>query len=202
MMLASTMPRCSKVHIIASLVSQTQGIVTKINILLQEIHDIKLQNQKRNILNVHMNHPKGIDEENGLDDTHSIYNSASIHLPPDIQNIPVHHVPDPNCTPNTDDNAFVQQKPNPYELWSASPPELLSFSSSNEDLTDDNIDCTRYALMKTGLPLKRVGRGEGELEMEGEWEMRGGMEEGRPDPSSGAVTKPSGPEPDSEAECC
>ena len=53
--------------------------------------------------------------------------------------------------------------------------------------------------MKTALPLKRVGMGEGELEMEGEWEMRGRTEEGHPDPSSGAVTKLSGPEPDSEA---
>ena len=41
--------------------------------------------------------------------------------------------------------------------------------------------------------------GEGELETEGEWEMRGRMEEERPGPSSGAVTKLSGPELDSEA---
>ena len=57
---------------------------------------------------------------------------------------------------------------------------------------DDSTDCTRYDLMKISLPQKRVGRGEGELEMEGEQEMRGGMEEGCPDPSSSAVTKPSG----------
>ena len=44
--------------------------------------------------------------------------------------------------------------------------------------------------------------GEGESEMEGEWEMRGGMEEECPGPSSGAVTKLSGPEPDSEAGHC
>ena len=55
--------------------------------------------------------------------------------------------------------------------------------------------------MKTGLPQKRVGRGEGELEMEGEWETRGRMEEGCPGPSSGAVTKPPGLEPDPEAGC-
>ena len=53
--------------------------------------------------------------------------------------------------------------------------------------------------MKTGLPQKRVGRGEGEWEMEGEREMRGGMEEACPGPSSGAVTKLSGPELGSEA---
>ena len=38
--------------------------------------------------------------------------------------------------------------------------------------------------MKTGLPLKMVGMGEGELEREGEWEMRGGTEEERLNPSS------------------
>ena len=55
--------------------------------------------------------------------------------------------------------------------------------------------------MKTALPLKRVGMGEGELEREGEREMRGGMEEELPDPVSCAVTKPLGPEPDSESGC-
>ena len=54
--------------------------------------------------------------------------------------------------------------------------------------------------MKTGQPRKRVGRGEGELETEGEREIRGGTEEAHPGSSSSAVTKPSGPEPDSEAE--
>ena len=53
--------------------------------------------------------------------------------------------------------------------------------------------------MKTGLPLKRVGRGEGESEMEGEREMRGGMEEEHLDPSAGAVTKLSDLEPGSGA---
>ena len=67
---------------------------------------------------------------------------------------------------------------------------------------DDNAGRARYALIKTGLPQKRVGMGEGESEMEGEWEMRGGMEEERPGPSSDAVTKPSGPELDSEAGRC
>ena len=142
--------------------SRTQNIVTKINILLQEIHDIKLQNQKKNIFNVHKNHPRGIDEVNDLDDTHLIYNSASTHPPLDKRNTPRHHVPNPNHTPDIDGNAFAQQKLNPYELWSASPPELLSFSSSDEDSTDDNADCAGYVLMKTGLPWKRVGRGEGE----------------------------------------
>ena len=56
--------------------------------------------------------------------------------------------------------------------------------------------------MKTGLPWKRVGRAEGELEMEGKRETRGRTEEECPGPSSGTVTKPSGPEPDSEAGHC
>ena len=56
--------------------------------------------------------------------------------------------------------------------------------------------------MKTGLPLKRVGMGEGESETEGEQETRGGMEEERPGPSSDAVTKTSGPESDPEAGHC
>ena len=179
--------------------SQTQDIVTKINILLQEIRDIKLQNQKKNIFNACKNHPKDTDGENGLDDTHLIYNSASNHLLPDIQNIPERHVPNPNHTPDIDDNAFTQQKLNPYELWSASPPESPSSSSSDKDSMDNNADRARYVLMKTGLPLKRVGMGEGELEMEGEQETRGGMEEERPGPSSSAVTKPSDPGPDSGA---
>ena len=176
-----------------------QEIVTKINILLQEICDIKVQKTKNNIFSDHKTHPKGIDEENGQDDTHLIYNNASSHQPPDKLNNLRHHAPNPNHAPNIDDNAFMQQKQGPYELLSASPPESLSSSSSNEDLTDDNVDCAGYVLMKTGLPQKRVGRGEGELEMEGEWEMRGGMEEEHPGPSSSAVKKLSGPEPDSEA---
>ena len=44
--------------------------------------------------------------------------------------------------------------------------------------------------------------GEEELEREGEWEMRGGMEEGRLDPSSGTVTKPSDLESDPEPGRC
>ena len=64
---------------------------------------------------------------------------------------------------------------------------------------DDNTDHAGYDQMKTSLPLKRVGMGEGELETEEEQEMRGGMEEECLDPSSGAVTKLSGLEPDSEA---
>ena len=182
-----------------SKVSRTQDIVIKINILLQELHDIKLHKQRNNTFNVHRIHPKGTGEENGLDDTHLIYNSTSTHQPPNKPNILAYHVPIPNHTPDIDDNAFTQQKLNPYELWSASPPESLSSSSSNKDLMDNNTDCAGYALIKTGLPLKRVGRGEGESEMEGEREMRGRMEEERPGPSSGAVTKPSGPELDSEA---
>ena len=121
--------------------SQTQEIVTKINMLLQEIHDIKLQNKQRNnIFNVHKTHPKGTDGENGQDDTHLIYNSTSPHLPPDKQNNLERHALNPNHTPSTNDNAFMQQKPNPYELWSASPPELLSSSSSDEDLMDNSVD--------------------------------------------------------------
>ena len=179
-----------------------QDIVTKINILLQEIHDVKLQNKRNNIFNAHKNHPKDIGEENALGDTNLLYNSASSHQPHDIPNTLGHHDLDPNRVPNTDGNAFMQQKHAPYELLSASPPESLSSSSSDKDLMDDNIDHARYALIKTGLPQKRVGRGEGELEMEGEREMRGGMEEGHPGPSSGTVTKLSGPEPDSEAVHC
>ena len=179
--------------------SRTQNIVTKINTLLQEICDIKVQNQKNHIFNVHKSRPKGIDEGNGQDDTHLIYNSASNHLPLDKQNTPEHYAPNPNHTPNIDDSAFAPRKPNPYELWSASPPKSLSSSSSDEDSTDDNVDRNGWILMKTALPRKRVGRGEGELETEGEWEMRGGMEEARPGPSSDAVTKTSGPESDPEA---
>ena len=54
--------------------------------------------------------------------------------------------------------------------------------------------------MKTALPLKRVGMGEGELEREGERETRGGMEEGLLDPFSDAETKTLGPESDPELE--
>ena len=176
-----------------------QDIVTKINILLQDIRDIKIQKQRNNIFNDHRIHPKDIGEENALGDTHLIYSNTSTHPLPDKQNTLGHHAPNSNHTPNIGDSAFMQQKPNPYKLWSASPPESLSSSSSNEDSTDDNVGRTGYDLMKTGLPWKRVGMGEGELEMEGEWETRGGMEEEHPGPFSGAVTKPSGPEPDSEA---
>ena len=179
--------------------------------MLQEIRDIKVQNQKKHIFNVRKTHPKDTDEENVQGDTHLIYNSASTRPPPDRQNNLVHHVPNPNHIPNIDDNAFVPQKPNLYELWFASPPGLPSSSSSDEDSTDDNVDHNGWVLMKTGLPLKRVGRGEeesetegeleteGESETEGEWEMRGGMEEAHPGPSSDAVTKMSGPESDPEA---
>ena len=66
---------------------------------------------------------------------------------------------------------------------------------------DDNVDLARYDLMNTGLPQKRVGRGEGELVMEGEQEMRGGTGEEPPDSFSGAVTKPLGPKPDPESRC-
>ena len=41
--------------------------------------------------------------------------------------------------------------------------------------------------------------GEGEWATEGEQEMRGGMEEGSPGPSSSAVTKPLDPAPDPES---
>ena len=168
--------------------SQTQNIVTKINILLQEIRDIKKQKQSKQIFNDHKIHPKDTDEGNDQDDTHLIYNSALSHLLPDKPNIPRHRAPDPNRIPHTDDNAFVQQKPLPYALWSASPPESLSSSSSDEDSTDDSAALDAYGLMKTALPLKRVGMGEGERE------MRGGTGEERLDPSSDAVTKTSGPE--------
>ena len=50
--------------------------------------------------------------------------------------------------------------------------------------------------MKTTLPRKRVGMGEGESETKGERETRGGTEEGLPDPFSDAVTKTLGPESD------
>ena len=178
--------------------SRTQDIVTKINILLQEIRDIKGQKLKKNIFNDYKNHPKDIDGERGQDDKHLIYNNASSHPPLDKQNTPEHHGPNPTHTLNTDHNAFAQQKPSPYELWSASPPEWPSSSSSDEDLTDDNAGRVEYGLMKTVLPRKRVGMGEGESEMEGEQETRGGTEEGLPGPFSDAVTKTLGPESDPE----
>ena len=127
----------TSIHLVVSHLSRTQDIVTKINILLQEIRDIKLQKQKKNIFNDHKNHPKGTGEENDLDDTRSIYNSASTHLLPDKPNTPEHCVPNPTHIPDIDDNAFVQQKLNPYELWSTSPPESLSSSSSVESSSDD-----------------------------------------------------------------
>ena len=189
-------------NLVVEELSRTQNIVTKINILLQEIRDIKVQNQKKHIFNVCKIHPKGTDEESVWGDTHLIYNSTSTHLPPDKPNNLKHHVLNPTHTPNIDGNAFTLRKPNPYELWSASPPELPSSSSSNEDSTDDNAGLDEYGQMKTSLPLKWVGMGVGELEWEGEWETRGGTEEELPDPTSCAVTKPSGPEPDLESGRC
>ena len=168
--------------------------------MLQEIRDIKRQNQEKHIFNAHKNRPKDTGEGNGQDDTHLIYNNASTHPLPDIPNILRCHAPDPNHTPNIDDSAFVLQKPDPYALWSISPLESLSSSSSNEDSMDDNTGRVEYGLMKTALPLKRVGMGEGELETEGERETRGGTEEGLPDPFSNAVTKTLGPESDPELE--
>ena len=162
--------------------------------MLQEIRDIKKQKNNIHISNAHKNHPKGTGEENGLDDTRLIYNNASTHPPPNIRNTPGHHAPDPTHIPNIDDSAFALQKPLPYELWSASPPESLSSSSSDEDSTDDNAGRAEYGLMKTALPLKRVGMGEGERE------TRGGMEEGLPGPFSDAVTKTLGPESDPKLE--
>ena len=178
--------------------SRTQNIVDKINIILQEIRDIKRGNQEKHIFNVHKNHPKGTDAGNGQDDTHLIYNIASTHPLPDKLNTPRHHALTPNHTPDTDDNAFTRRKPIPYELWSALLPESLSSSSSDEDSMDDNAGRDVYGRIKTGRPLKMVGMGEGELETEEEWETRGGMEEEHLDPSSGTVTKPSGPESDPE----
>ena len=176
--------------------SRTQNIITKINILLHEIHDIKRQNQEKHIFNAHKNCPKDTGEGNGQDDTHLIYNSASTHLLPNKPNTPRHHAPDPNHTPNIDDSAFMLRKPDPYALWSISPLESPSSSSSDEDSTDNNAGCAEYGLMKTTLPLKRVGMGEGESEMEGEQEIRGGTEEELPDPFSDTVTKTLGPESD------
>ena len=65
---------------------------------------------------------------------------------------------------------------------------------------DDNAGRAEYGLMKTVLPLKRVGMGEGESGTEGEQETRGGTEEGLPGPSSDAATKTLGPELDPELE--
>ena len=112
------LPQGSKLILLC--LSRTQNIVTKINILLQEIRDMKVQNQKKHIFNDHKSHPKDTDEENVQDDTHLIYNNASSHPPPDKQNTPVHHAPNPSHIPNIDGNAFAQQKPDPYKLWSAS----------------------------------------------------------------------------------
>ena len=69
---------------------------------------MKTQKRKNNILNVHKNHPKGIDVKSDQDDTHLIYNTASIHPPPYKKNNPGHHALDPNHIPNTDDSAFAQ----------------------------------------------------------------------------------------------
>ena len=187
-------PYISHLYVFPSSLSRTQNIVTKINILLQEIRDIKKQKTNKHIFNVHKSHPKDTDEENVPGDTRLIYNNASTHPPLDIQNTPRHHDPNPIHIPNIDDNAFVQRKLGPYELWSASPPELPSSSSSDEDSRGDNTDRAEYGLMKTVLPLKRVGMGEGESETEGEQETRGGTEEGLPGPFSNAVTKPLDPE--------
>ena len=126
------------------MLSRTQNIVTKINILLQEIRDIKVQNLRKQIINDHKNHPKDTDEGNDQDDTRLIYNNASTHQLPDKPNTPRRHVLNPNHIPNTDGNAFVPQKPDLYKLWSASPPELPSFSSSDEDSMDDITARTEY----------------------------------------------------------
>ena len=87
--------------------SRMQNIVTKINILLQEIHDIKLHNKRNNIFNDHKSHPKNIDRENSQDDTHLIYNNTSSHLPPGKPNNPEHHASNPNHALSIDDNAFA-----------------------------------------------------------------------------------------------
>ena len=176
-----------------------QGIVNKINILLQEIHDIKLQKIRNNKINVHKIHPKDTDEGNGQGDTHLIYNSASTHLLPYKSHTLGHYDPDPTHTPNTGHNAFAQQKPNLYKLLSTSPPESPSSSLSNEDSKGNISECARYCQMKTGQPWKRVAMGAGVWVTAGEREMRGGMEEGCPGPSSGTVTKPLDPAPDPES---
>ena len=156
---------------------------------------LQILTERNNIINGHKIHPRDTDVKNAQDDTHLIYNSTSFHPLPYKKNNPGHHAPNPNHTPHIDDNAFAQQKPNPYELWSTSPPELLSSSLSNEDSKDYIVDHVGWVWMKISLPQKWVGRGEGELEMEGEWEMRGRMEEECPGLSSGTVIKLSGPEP-------
>ena len=166
------------------ILSQTQEVVNKINILLQEIHDIKIHKKRNNIFNDHKTHPKDIDVKNVQDDTHLIYNNTSSYPLPYKTNNPRYHALDPTHVPDTDDNAFMQQKQAPYELWSTSPPELLSSSSSNEDLTDNNANHGGYAQIKTSLPR-----------------MRGRTEEECPGPSSSTVTKLSGPEPDPESGC-
>ena len=106
--------------------SQTQEVVNKINILLQEIHGIKIHKKRNNIFNDHKTHPKDIDVKNVQDDTHLIYNNTSSHPLPYKTNNPRYHALDPTHVPDTDDNAFMQQKQAPYELWSTSPPESLS----------------------------------------------------------------------------
>ena len=95
----------------------------------------------------------------------------------------------------------MPQMTTPYELWSTSPPEWPSSSSSDKDSEDDNIDHTEHPLMSTQCPQNKVGMGEGEWETKGEGEMRGGMEEGLPGPFSSAVTKQSDPSPDLESGC-
>ena len=46
-----------------------------------------------------------------------IYSSTSPHPLPYIKNNLGHHAPNPNHVPDTDDNAFMQQKLTAYELF-------------------------------------------------------------------------------------
>ena len=111
-------------------VSQTSNIVTKINILLQEIRDIKLQNKRNNIFNVHKTHPKDTDVRSGQDDKHLIYNNASTHLPLDKMNTPGHHAPNPTHIPHTDDNVSGPLYPNTPSVLFCTFPRPASPTSS------------------------------------------------------------------------
>ena len=51
--------------------SRTRNLVTKINILLQEICDIKVQNQKKQHINDHRTRPMDIGGEHGQENKHS-----------------------------------------------------------------------------------------------------------------------------------
>ena len=162
-----------------------QNIVNKINILLQELYNMKVQNKGEQHISDHRVYPRDTDEGHSWNDTYLIYNNTLTHLLPYKFHIPRCHAPTPIHKSNTDSNAFMQKKQDPYELLSASPPESLSSSLPELDSKDDNADHVTCLQMKTGQPLNKVVRGE----------------EGLPDPSSSVVTNTLYLKPDPESGC-